>query len=114
MGDDFGYLEKFRLTDEHKDAVRKAFLELVEGQLDALEGQYMELFRKLPRDVAERMTPQEAAGYVDMVIREAASVITAGASALHREAAGVMKDEEKMARIRKSFLDGLGFRGSSG
>lgn len=113
MADDYGYLEKFRLSPVQRESVRRAFMELVESQLDALEGQYLDLFRKLPRDVAERMTPQEAAGYVDMVIKEAASVLVNGASILNREAVNVMKDEEKMAGIRKAFLDGLGFRESS-
>ena len=108
MGDE--YLDKFRLTAEHKEKIREAFDRLIERQFEAMESTYMGIFRDLPREVAENMSPQEAASYVDMVIKAASENITRGAEAIHREAANVVKDEAKMRELRKEFLDSLGFK----
>lgn len=108
MGDE--YLDKFRLTAEHKEKIREAYCGLIERQFEAMESVYMGLFRELPREVAERMSPQEAARYVDMVVKAAAENITKGAAAIHKEASNVAKDEARMAEIRKEFLDSLGYK----
>ena len=107
MGDG---MDKFRLTAEHREKIKEAFNELMDRQFEAMEGSYMELFRSLPSGVAESMSPQEAARFVDMVVREAASNISKGAAALQKEVANVAKDGEKMDRIRKEFLDSLGYK----
>ena len=102
--------DKFRLTAEQKEKIKEASNELMDRQFEAMEGSYMELFGRLPSDVAEAMSPKEAARFVDMVVQEAASNIKKGAAAIHKEAANVMRDEAKMAEIRKSFLDSLGYK----
>ena len=105
MGDD--YLEKFRLTAEHKKIMKEAFSELIERQFEAMGSAYMDIFRGLPGDVAESMSPQEASELVGMVVKEAAANITNGAALIQKEAAKVVKDDAKMAEIRKKFLESL-------
>lgn len=113
MADD-GYLDKFRLTPMHKEKIKEAFNALIERQFEAMENTYMGIFRDLPRGAAERMSPQEAARYVDMVVQEAAANITRGASLMRKEVDNVARDEAKMEEIRKSFLDSIGFKESAG
>ena len=108
MADD--YLEKFRLTAEHKKQMKEAFNALMDKQFEALEGTYLEMFKGLPRDVAENMSPQDAAHYVDMVVKEAADSITKGVTVIKRKVDEVARDDAKMAEIRKSFLDSLGYK----
>ena len=103
-------MDKFRLTAEHKEKIKEAFNALIDGQFEAMEGTYMELFRSLPSGVAESMSPQEAARSLDMVVVEAASNISKGAAAIQKEVANVAKDDAKMDRIRKSFLESLGYK----
>ena len=108
IGDE--YLDKFRLTAEHKEKIRESFNALIERQFEAMEDTYLGLFRELPREVAENMSPQEAAQYVDMVVKAATENITKGASLLHKEAANVAKDEAKIAQLRAEFLESLGYK----
>ena len=104
------YLKKFSMTSAQKSQMRAAIMTLIDRQLDAMESTYLDMFKSLPREVAEKMSPEEASRYVDMVIKEAAGSITRGAEAIHNEAEKITNDEEKMASIRKEFLDSLNFK----
>ena len=108
MADD--RLGKFRLTAEHKRALKEAFCELMDRQFEAMESSYADIFGGLPEGVAESMSPQEAARLVDMVVKEAAGNIAAGAKAVCGEVANVAKDEERMSEIRRSFMDSMGLK----
>ena len=102
--------EKFRLTDENKAELKKAFSALIDRQFEAFEGAYLDMFKRLPREVAERMTPQEAAGYVDMVVKEAAKRLEESFARLSDKIEEVSKDEKRMSEIRKEFLNSLGYK----
>ena len=108
MADDF--MEKFRLTEADKERIREAYAGLIERQFEAMETHYMDIFRKLPAETLESMSPQDAARYIGMVVQEAAEGISRGAALLQKEVADISRDEERMSRIRKSFLDSLGFK----
>ena len=104
------YLDKFRITAEHKRMIKEAFIAIVDRQLDPLGETCIELFKGLPREAAESMTPKEATQYVDMVMKDAAESLAKGANALMGEVSSIAKDEAKMSKLRKEFLDSIGFK----
>lgn len=108
MSDD--YLNKFRLTAEHKAAVKEAFIGIIDKYLEAFDNEYLEMLKGLPRDVAENMTPQDAVAFVDMVVKQAVESITASANVLRNKIGEMAKDEKEMEKIRKSFLDSMGYK----
>ena len=103
-------LEKFHLTEENKEELKSAFSGLLDKQFEAFESVYLDMFKGLPNEVVESMTPQEAAGYVDMVVKEAAKRLEESFERLSAKMGEVAKDEEKMSEIRKKFLGGLGYK----
>lgn len=104
-------LEKFRITAEHKEAFKRGVLETLDRQFETLEETYLEIFKGLPYEVVEAMTPREAAGYVDLVVKAAVNNLTKGSEAMRKEMLELLKDKDKMDGIRSAFI--AGFNGKS-
>lgn len=103
-------IKKFTLTEEHKEAMKKAMSDMVDKQFEVFAANYDNLFKQLPYAMMENMSEAQASDFVSLVVKEAVEGLQRSAEAVSRETSRVINDPEKMEKVRQSFMDKLGIK----
>ena len=102
-------LERFRLTKANRSAMQKAFMEIIDKQFDMFEQSYADVFKGLSVDVLESMTEKEAAGFMDIVVKEAIRSLEQSSAAFKESMKKTTSNKEVMDGLAESFMKSIGF-----